>query len=120
MHSIPLEITFRHLDASPALEARINELIQGLTKFSSRILRGHVVVDNAHRDHPKGFSVEFHVRVSMPEKEIYVRRAALKGSKEHDPYVVLGNAVDAARRQIQDYERKRRGGVKRPVSVPLQ
>jgi len=40
MHmNIPLQITFRHMEASPALEQRIRTLAQRLEHFSAHIMR---------------------------------------------------------------------------------
>ena len=42
---LPLQITFRNMEPSHALEARIQELAGRLDKFSARIMRCHVVVE---------------------------------------------------------------------------
>ena len=50
--SLPLQITFRHMDPSPALETRIRELATRLEKFSEHIMRCQVVVEPpAHHKH---------------------------------------------------------------------
>jgi ribosome-associated translation inhibitor RaiA len=47
-----LQITFRNMKVSQALEARIRELVQKLERFSSQIIRCQVVVDAPHHAPP--------------------------------------------------------------------
>jgi len=48
---LPLQITFRHLDHSAALESRIRSLVARLEKFEARITHCHVVVAAPPRHH---------------------------------------------------------------------
>lgn len=50
---VPLQITFRHMDPSPALEARIRRRAEELEQFSGRITACHVTVESRHRRHHK-------------------------------------------------------------------
>lgn len=112
MPTVPLQITFRHMKRSPALEARIAELAEKLDRFSEQILHCQVIVDDPRRKHRHGVPFEFHLRITLPGKEIAIRRAAPADPAHQDPYVALRDAFHAARRRIQDYERKRRLDVK--------
>ena len=42
---VPLQITFRHMDSSPALEARIRQRAEELEHFFDRITSCHVTVE---------------------------------------------------------------------------
>ncbi|HVS77562.1 MAG TPA: HPF/RaiA family ribosome-associated protein [Steroidobacteraceae bacterium] len=109
---LPLQITFRHMEPSPALEARIRELASKLDRFSAQIMRCHVIVEPpAHHKH-QGFLYDFRIDITLPDEEIAIRHAHPADHAHEDPYVALRDAFRAARRQIEDYERKRRGDVK--------
>ena len=110
--SLALQITFRHMDPSPALETRIRELATRLEKFSEHIMRCHVIVEPpAHHKH-QGFLYDFRVDITLPGEEIAIRHAHPADHAHEDPYVALRDAFRAARRKLEDYERKRRRDVK--------
>lgn len=109
---IPLQITFRHMDPSPALEARIRELASRFDRFSAHIMRCHVIVEPpAHHKH-QGLLYDFRIDIKLPDGEIAIRHAHPADHAHEDPYVALRDAFRAARRRLEDYERKRRGDVK--------
>lgn len=111
--TFPLQITFRHMATSPALEARIRELASRLDRFSTHILRCHVVLEpTAHHKH-QGSLYDFAIDITLPDAEIAIRHAHPADHAHEDPYVALRDAFRAARRKLEDYERKRRGDVKR-------
>jgi hypothetical protein len=68
-HATPLQLTFRHLDRSPAVEARVRELVEHLERFHDRITGCHVVIDapSAHRS--KGAPYDVKVDLSYPAAE---------------------------------------------------
>jgi ribosome-associated translation inhibitor RaiA len=110
---LPLQITFRHMEPSAVLETRIRELAARLERFSEHIRRCHVIVEPpAHHQH-HGFLYDFRIDITLPEREIAIRHAHPEDHSHEDPYVALRDAFRAARRQLEDYERKRRGEVKR-------
>lgn len=109
---IPLQITFRHMEPSPALDARIRELAARLDKFSDSIVRCHVIVEPLDHHQHQGALYSFRIDITVPDKEIAIRRAHPADHAHEDPYVALRDAFKAARRRLQDYERRRRGDVK--------
>jgi cold shock CspA family protein len=54
----------------------------------------------------------------MPGEEIIADRHPAKHQAHEDVYVALRDAFNAARRQLEDYVRKRRGKVKTHETVP--
>jgi len=115
---LPLQITFRHMDPSPALEARIRALGSKLDKFSAHIMRCHVIVEPpAHHKH-QGALYDFRIDITLPDEEIAIRHAHPADHAHEDPYVALRDAFQAARRKLEDYERKRRGDVKSRSEIP--
>ena len=108
----PIEITFRGMDPSPALETAVRERAGLLEQFCSEIIGCSVVVEAPHRHHHKGNLFHLRIDVTVPDKEIVVKRSPDEHQAHEDPYVALRDAFDAVRRQLEDYVRKRRGQVK--------
>jgi len=106
--SPPLQITFRHMDPSPTLEARIRELAGRLERFSSQIIRCHVIAEPAPRHQQQGGLYDFHIEIKLPDEQIVIRHTHSTDPAHEDPYVALRDAFHAARRKLEDYERKRR------------
>ncbi len=103
-----LQISFRQMKPSPALEARIRELAGRLEKFGGDITRCHVIVEPVPHHQQHGRLYDFHIDITLPGEEIAIRRAHAADHAHEDPYVALRDAFRAARRKLEDYERKRR------------
>ncbi len=108
----PLRIAFRNLDAPAAVEAEIRSRAAELEKFFDRIIACQVIVEADHRHHRQGRL--YHVRIDLvvPEREIVVRREPPAHHAHEDLHVVIRDAFDAARRQLQDHARALRGDAK--------
>ncbi|TVQ35001.1 MAG: HPF/RaiA family ribosome-associated protein [Geminicoccaceae bacterium] len=108
----PLEIVFRHMAPSPALEARVREKVEGLERFAPRIIGCRVVVEREQRRHRKGDLFRVGVDVTVPGHEIAVTRTGPQNQAHEDVYVALRDAFDATVRRLQDAVRQVRGRVK--------
>ncbi len=106
---VPIQISFHNVDPSPSLEARIRELAERLERFSPHIMRCHVIVTAPAQHSQQGSQFEIHIDLSLPGKQIAIRRAHSADPAHSDPYLELRDAFRAARRRIQDHERRRRG-----------
>jgi len=109
---LPLQITFRHMEPSPAVEAHIRERAEALDRFYSRIMGCRVVVEaSAHRQRQGNL---YHVRVDLtvPGREIVVKRDPPEHHAHEDILVAVRDAFDATRRQLEDYVRTLRGDTK--------
>ncbi len=109
---LPLQITFRHMDPSPALEARIRRRAEELDQFFDRITACRVVVECAHRRQQHGKMFEVRVDLTVPGNEIVVGRDPGANHAHEDAHVAVRDAFDAARRLLEDYVRRRRGEAK--------
>jgi len=109
---VPLQITFRHMDSSEALAARISERAAELDRFFDRIISCRVAVEQQSARHQQGNL--FHVRIDLniPGREIVVGRDPAAHRAHEDPYIAVRDAFDAARRLLEDHVRERRGDVK--------
>ena len=108
----PLQITFRHMEPSPALEARIRQRADELDRFSDRIIGCRVVVEYGNRRHHQGNLFEVHIDLTLPGREIVVGRDAGAGHAHEDAHVAVRDAFDAARRVLEDHARRSRGEAK--------
>jgi ribosomal subunit interface protein len=109
---LPLQITFRHMESSPALEERIRERAEELERFFGRVMSCHVVVECRHPRRHQGNLFQVRIDLRVPGHEIVVGRDPGADHAHEDPYVALRDAFDAARRRIEDYAREDRGDVK--------
>jgi cold shock CspA family protein/ribosome-associated translation inhibitor RaiA len=116
--NLPLEITFRHMEGSLALEARIRKLAARLERFSSHIMRCHVIVEAPHQHHQQGNLFDVNIDITAPGAHFSIQRASPRDHSHEDPYVALRDAFRAARRKLQDYEREHRRAVKQHAGLP--
>lgn len=116
--SFPLKITFRNMEPSPAVEDKVRKAAAKLGEFSSRIVGCEALVEVDHRRHRQGGV--FHVRVDLkvPGAEIAVSRDPELDHAHEDVFVAIRDAFDAARRRLQDHERKAGGAVKVHEETP--
>lgn len=108
----PLEISFRHMESSPAVDARIREKVGELETFFDRIIGCRVVVEQDHRQHRQGNLFRVGLDITLPGKEIAINHKGSKNQAHQDIYVAIRDAFNAARRRIEDHARVRRGKVK--------
>lgn len=115
---IPLQITFRHMEPSEALEAKIREKAQKLDQFAEHIMSCRVTIDMEHKHHKQGKLFGVKIDITVPGTEIIADRHPDKHHAHEDVYVALRDAFDASRRQLEDYVRKQRGKVKTHETLP--
>jgi ribosome-associated translation inhibitor RaiA len=97
--TVPLQITFRHMDPSPALEARIRELVGHLEKHSQHIQRVHVVIEPPSAHHRAGpFDVT--LEVGVPGEDIALRTENSAGAGQPDPYGAVNDVFHGAGSRI--------------------
>ncbi|MGC2199561.1 MAG: HPF/RaiA family ribosome-associated protein [Stellaceae bacterium] len=108
----PLQITFRHMETSDALAARIRQRAEELEHFFDGIISCRVVVECRHPRQQQGNLFRVHVDLKVPGREIVVGRDPEAHHAHADAHVAVRDAFDAARRLLEDYVRDRRGAVK--------
>jgi cold shock CspA family protein/ribosome-associated translation inhibitor RaiA len=133
---IPLQITFRNMAPSLAIESNVREKAAKLDELYPEIMSCRVIVEAPHRHHHKGKAYLTRIDLTVPGAELVVNRAPkrlaaakLNGDDEpekdfaevHEPskhaahedlYVAIRDAFNAAGRKLQDHARRRRGKVK--------
>lgn len=126
----PVQITYRNMEPSPAVTARIEEEAAKLDSFFDRITSCRVIVEAPHRHHKWGEL--FHVRIDLgvpggelvvshepsarpaagQEEEAALRKHIERHPEHKDVYVAVRDAFASGRRQLQDHVKRLRGEVK--------
>ena len=108
----PLQITFRNMDASSAVEADVREKAAKLDEFHHNIIGCRVVVEASHHHHHKGNLYQARIDITVPGHEVVVSRGRDQHQAHEDIYVAVRDAFDSAYRQLEDLARKVRGKIK--------
>lgn len=103
-----VQITFRDVPPSAAVEARIREEADALRHYDDRIVRCRVVVELPHRHHHQGRLYGIRIDLTIPGREIVTGTGADADHAHEDVYVAIRDAFEAARRQLQDHGRRER------------
>ncbi len=117
MAAATLQITFRDIDASEAVERKVRERASELEQFFDRIIACHVVIERPKRRR-HGDQYRVGVALTVPGKRIVVRRSPAEHQAHEDVYVAVRDAFDAARRRLEDHVRRMRGDVKAHDAPP--
>lgn len=104
---LPIQITWREMPPSPAVDTRIREKAEKLNRFYDRIIGCRIVVDSPQRHKHQGKHYSIHIDLTVPGAELAVTRF-----EHEDIYVAVREAFSAASRQLEDYARRQRGEVK--------
>lgn len=99
-------IAFQNMDSSPALEADIRQRVAKLEDFHPRMIGCSVVVQAPHRHSHKGRIYEVRIDLSIPGEDIAVARESGLNHAHEDIHVALRDAFDAARRLLEDRQRR--------------
>ncbi len=115
----PLQITFRDMEPSEAVEARIREKAAKLEQYYSNIMSCRVMVEAPHGHKHQGKLFQVRIDLGVPDGELVVTHAHHHKDHAHeDVYVAIRDAFDAMKRQLEDYSRMRRGKVKQHEIPP--
>lgn len=115
--SIPLEIVFHNVDRSEAVEETIRERAAKLEQIAPNITSCRVTVEAPHKNHQQGNLYTVRIDLRYPGGETLANRAPSDHHAHEDVYVAVRDSFKAARRQLQDRVRVRRGDVK-PRETP--
>jgi len=109
---LPLQINFRNMEGSDAMKQNIEERAGKLDQVCEQIMSCRVMVEAQHRHHQSGNLYHVRIDLTVPGTELVVSRGAQDHHSHTDVYVAIRDAFDAARRQLENYARKRRKEVK--------
>ena len=103
----PVQITYRDIAPTEALESQVREKAAKLEEFYPFITGCHVTLEVPHKHKHQGKHCTVRIDVRVPGGELVVNH-----DHHEDMYVALRDAFDAAKRQLEEYGRKQRGDVK--------
>lgn len=109
---IPLQISFRGVDPSDAVESEVRARAERLEQFHDRITGCRVVVEAPHVHHHKGKIYHVRIDLTVPGAEIVVGRDPGQHHAHEDIHVAIRDAFDAAQRRLEDHVRRARGDTK--------
>ena len=112
-----VEVTFRNLEKSDWLERDIRHRAEKLETYWPRIVACRVLVSKPHRHNVNGSRFNVHIDLVVPGEEIAVShsphfRKQTEDGTRRNVRTVVRDAFAAAKRQLQDYARRRRLEVK--------
>ncbi len=100
---LPLQITFRNMDSSEAVEAIVRRKAEELDRLYDQIMRCSVVVEAHHKHHHKGNLYHVRIDLTVPGSELVVDREPDQHHAHEDVYVAVRDAFNAACRQLKAY-----------------
>ena len=104
---IPVQITFRDIDPSDAIEARIQERVDRLEKFAQRATGLNVTISAPHHHGHKGQLYQFTLELFMPAGDFVVRQGDTPDHSHEDVYVAMRDAFQALERRVHETIEKR-------------
>lgn len=114
---LPLQISFRQMEHSPAIDATIREKADRLDTFANRIMSCRVVVEPAGKHHLHGNQYNVRIDITLPGGEVVATREPGEHKEYKDIAIAVRDAFDSAGRQLEDYVRRQRGDVKSHVQM---
>jgi ribosome-associated translation inhibitor RaiA len=112
MSQVPLQITFRHMPRSDAVEAHVRAKAEKLEEFYPALISCRVVIGEEALHHQQGRRFNVRVDLHVPDHEFATTRES-----DEDAYVAVRDAFDACRRWLEDEIRIQRGDVKQHAAV---
>lgn len=109
----PLQITFRGMGHSDAIEHHIRAKAADLERMYEHITGCHVIVEAPHHRRHQGNIYSVRLDIHVPDGELVISRERRGHHAHEDVYVAIRDSFDAAVRQLEDYARRRRGEAKR-------
>ena len=116
--TIPLQISFRDMDPSPAIETRSREKAAKLERFAARLTSCRVTVEARNRHQRQGRLYSIHIDLRAPGEELVAGHGRPQDHAHEDVYVAIRDAFAAARRRLEDHTRRQRGDVKTHAEPP--
>jgi ribosomal subunit interface protein len=108
----PLQVTFRSMAHSDALEAHVQQRVRKLDHFCDRIISCHVVIEVDGHRHRHGAQYRVSVHLGLPGHEISVHHSPPpQAPTAETAYATCDHALDDAERQVDEWTRRQRDHV---------
>lgn len=116
---LPVQISFRGVPSTEAIEAKVRERAARLERYHDHIMGCRVMIESPHRRHHQGKLYHVRIDLTVPGQELVVSREPTEHHAFEDVYVAIRDAFDAAQRRLEDHARRQRGAVKLHEPRPL-
>jgi len=114
-----LQLSWRNITPSEAIEAHVREEVARLERFYGRITGCVVTLDAPSRHHRHGAEMyRVRIELSVPGGTLVVARDRARNHAHADLYLAVRNAFREAKRQLQDHVRKIDARVKAHAEPP--
>ena len=104
---IPLQITFRDMEATAEIEREVRERAAELGKYFQHIIGCRIVIEAPSPHHRHGQHYRVRLEVSVPGHELVANRDPVGASSHADVYPAIREAFDAVERELKKYVDKR-------------
>jgi len=111
--NIPLQVTFRNMPHSTAIESIVYKKAAILERFYKRIMSCRVVIEEVQRRKRQGKLFSIRLDITVPGKELAISR-----QENEDAYVAARDAFDAAVRMLDEHSQVKQGIVKMHEAPP--
>jgi cold shock CspA family protein len=115
---LPIQITFHNMPHDEAIESEIRAHVEWLDQYYDRIMSCRIVVDRPHRHHKEGNIYHVRIDLKLPGAELVVKREPSEHTDYKSLEIMIRDAFDEARRQLEDHVRQQRGQVKSHEPMP--
>ena len=101
------KVSFRGVEPSEAVEARVRDRVARLPRLHDRIERCEVVVEAPHHHKHKGELYCVRIRMHVPGQALIIDHAGPKDQAHEDVYIAVRDAFDAAERRLEGLSRRK-------------
>jgi ribosomal subunit interface protein len=111
----PLEITYRDIERSQALDALIHEKVAKLERLFDHIIGIHVTIERpVHRSTGRNNPWRVRIELSVPNDMIVITREPNEHNDQYreDAFAAVRDAFERCTRKLQDYKARIQGHVK--------
>ena len=115
---IPLQITYRNMEASEAIDTYIRERAAKLDRSCENMVGCRVVVEAPHKHHHKGGLYHVSIDITLPKESIIINREPELHQAHQDAHVAVRDAFDAAQKQLRAFVSRQKGEVKTHEASP--
>lgn len=116
---IPVEVSFRHMAPSDALEQEVRTKAERLDRFHPRITGCRVVVEASNkRMSTKALLYRVRIDLTVPGEELVAASQPSHQRFHEDVHIAIREAFDGLKRELQEYADKQRGDVKSHEAHP--
>lgn len=109
---VPLEVTYRDVEKTEALETLVREKVAKLEQVCDRLNSCRVAIEKIHDRPSSGSPYRVRIDMTVPGQELVAESNPGEGVQYIEVQPVIRDAFDAARRQLKEISERQRNRVK--------